>query len=52
MAIVTVGIDLAKKVFAVHVVDATGNAVFVISPVCAGSDDYAINSNKPIKYVG
>ena len=29
MTIVTVGIDLAKNVFAVHVVDATGKSVLV-----------------------
>src|SRR5688500_10167646 len=36
MAIVTVGIDLAKNVFAVHGVDATGKAVLVRPSVARG----------------
>jgi transposase len=36
MAIVTVGIDLAKNVFAVHGVDGTGRAVLVRSSVARG----------------
>jgi len=33
MAIIAIGIDLAKNVFAVHGVDATGKAVLVRPPV-------------------
>jgi transposase len=36
MAIVTVGIDLAKNVFAVHGVDATGRATLVRPAVTRG----------------
>lgn len=34
MGIVTIGIDLAKNVFAVHGVDATGKAVLVDALTC------------------
>ena len=36
MAIVTLGIDLAKNVFALHGVDATGRAVLVRPSVARG----------------
>jgi hypothetical protein len=36
MAIVTLGIDLAKNVFALHGVDATGKAVLVRPSVARG----------------
>lgn len=50
MAIVTLGIDLAKNVFALHGVDATGNAVLVRPSVPRGKLLEAVAALPPVPH--